>query len=140
MSVFATIILWALTADGLEKLIIAGGDFLFKLGGTLAAIGVLWNIIQNRSQAKEAKADLKAAVKTTGDKIDVVQVIAEDTKLQTNGITERLEKSTAEKAEAVTTLEITADKLKQYDPKATVLHKANEVVAKAKSDTNLPVS
>lgn len=87
-------------------------NMILAIGTTATAIGVAVNIVMTQLQNRTMK------------KIET----------NTNGMGERAEKSAAVAAEAVATLEITTENLKRRDPNATIIRKAEEVVAKAKQN------
>ncbi len=76
----------------------------------------------------DIKGAVTAAAKPLADSLATVEK-------QTNGITERLEAKTAALAESSAVLEVTTEKLKKFDKDATVIKKAEEVIAKQKQAT-----
>ena len=122
--------------DGVSDIITAVGAVVVGLTGLFGVLLQFYIIFQNTRQSKtasqerqRASADIQAKVEETAKPlIEGVEVV----KKQTNGITERAEKSAADAAEAKAVLQVTAEKLKKYDPNSTVLKKAEEIIEKKK--------
>lgn len=123
--------------DGISGVITAVGAIIVGLTGLVTVLLQAYNIVQNRKQADSAqreraqvKVDLAKQTEDVHKTTAEVKQKLETVVTQTNGITERAERSAAEAAEAKALLEVAIEKLKQVDPESAVLRKAETLIGK----------